>query len=393
MPEIKTNSYHGYSNTGVLLICVIYFFCISLVAFYSYKKPEYNWDMLAYMALVVKMGDKNINEIHSITYESAKENIPAEAYQRLTDSSNAYRKKMKESPADFYQQLPFYIVKPLYVIFVYAFYKTGFSLPASTVLPSIVAYFLIGILLLYWLQKCLAVFYAATASLLVMLSPPVLAVARMSTPDCLSALLMFSAFYFIVEKPRFIAMFILLTASVFARVDNIIVFSAILFLLVFANKKEFRISAARYIFMLLLLIVFYFCITSTARNFGWNILYYPSFLHYLNLSRGFHTSFSVREYLKLIYSAVVTGLYHSYIAFFLLMVSLMFYKNGIIHFSRLGFEKLFSVTIVIVIAIRFVLHPDISDRFYIAYYLMIIILFVRMLTGNNNIYYQQKNIQ
>ena len=89
---------------------LLYIFCISLTSFYSIKKPEYNWDMLGYMALVLRVENKNIEETHLMTYENAKEQIPAEFYFRLTDSANAYRRKMKENAVEFYRQLPFYTV-------------------------------------------------------------------------------------------------------------------------------------------------------------------------------------------------------------------------------------------------------------------------------------------
>jgi len=373
------------NKKAIVVICIIYFFCIGLVTFYSLKKPEYNWDMLPYMALVLKMEHKNIDEMHSLTYESAKQNIPAEAYQKIIDSTNIYRKKMKDSAANFYQQLPFYIIKPLYVLTVFAFYKIGFSLPASTILPSVFSYLFIAMFSLYWLKNYLNFFLAAVISLLVMLSAPMLTVARMSTPDCLSAFLLLSAFYFIIHKPVFIIAFIFLAISVFARLDNIIAFAAIIFLFIFSNKKEFKFSLPRNMIILLLLATCYFCVTSSVQGFGWSMLYYPSFVHYLNLLRGFHASFSIHDYLKIIYSNAVTGLYHAHIIVFFLMNVLIFCKKKIEGFSLLNFDQLFALIMMVVIVIRFLLQPDISDRFYIAYYLITIILLVRAITNNDDL--------
>jgi len=96
------------------LIYLIYFFCLLPVGIFAFKKPHYNWDMLPYMAIVIKMEHSDINVIHKITYNSAKENIPSQEYGLLIPDSSQYKTKMAESPADFYQQLPFYVVKPLY---------------------------------------------------------------------------------------------------------------------------------------------------------------------------------------------------------------------------------------------------------------------------------------
>ncbi len=390
MPVIKNSQpVYEYSKRTLLLVFAVYFFCICLAAWHSFKKPEYNWDMLAYMALAVKMEHKDAETIHNITYKSARENIPAGSYQLLTDSSNRYRKKMSENAVDFYRQLPFYIVKPLYSGLVYIFYKAGFSLPASTVLPSVFAYLFTAVLLWHWLKKYIPIFYATAVGLLVMLSAPMLTVARMSTPDFVSAFLLFSAVYFIVERPGIIPMFIFMAASVFTRIDNIIPCACILSLLFFTGKWERKVSAREYAGMLLLLVICYFLVTFQAGSYGWNVLYYPSFAHYLNISRDFHAAFSWSEYLRVIYADGVTGMYHSHIAIFFLLALSLFFNRPPGRFSNLGFDQLFSLSIILVILVRFILDPDISDRFYIPYYLMIFIFFVRMITGRDTIQNQQ----
>src|ERR1700721_855926 len=128
----------------VILPYLIYFLCLLPIGVLSVKKPAYNWDMLAYMALVIRMEHRDINQIHAMTYDNAKQNIPPEAYLLLTGNTSSYRKRMAENAIDFYGNLPFYTVKPLYTGLTYLFYKMGFSLTFSTVLPSISAYFLIG---------------------------------------------------------------------------------------------------------------------------------------------------------------------------------------------------------------------------------------------------------
>src|ERR1700722_1366719 len=163
----------------------LYFFVLLVAAFYSFKKPEYNWDMLPYMALVLKADNADIKTVHDLIYQKAKQNLPSLTYQNLA-GANDYRKKMSEDALAFNNQLPFYVVKPLYVWVVYMFYKSGFSLTASTILPSIFAFLLCGILLYYWLKKYIGEVYASGMSLFVMLSPPILSTARLSTPDLLS---------------------------------------------------------------------------------------------------------------------------------------------------------------------------------------------------------------
>jgi hypothetical protein len=337
--------------------------------------------MLGYMALVLRVENKNIEETHLMTYENAKEQIPAEFYFRLTDSANAYRRKMKENAVEFYRQLPFYTVKPLYILSVYLFYKAGIPLPLSTVLPSVFAYFFVGILLLYWLQQIVPLTYAFWIGILVMVSPPLLMVARLSTPDALSALLIFSAFYYLIGKPSFRAMSVFLLISIMARLDNVLLVSAILFLLGLMDSREGKPWVSKYTPVILAVACCFFCITATVRSFGWSLFYYPSFMGSLQLRGGLHTGFLFSGYLHLLYSAAITGLYHSWFDFFLLMGIFLSFRKGPGCYKKLEKDQLIYFFLISVSLIRFLLHPDLSDRFFIAYYLVGVMLFTSKIAG------------
>lgn len=361
------------------LLYLAYFSGIFLVACYSYRTPEYNFDMLPYIALVVKMENKDIPTIHRATYQSVRENVPPEIYQRLTDSVNPYRKKMKENAAYFFGQLPFYMIKPFYTALIYLFYKAGSSLPHATVLPSIIAYLLTSLLLLYWLEKYLSLAPAVILGLLILFSSPFLAVARMSTPDGLSALLLFSAVYFILEKPAPLPLFLLLAASLFARLDNVIACFGLLTLSLFAEGNR-KISLRLYFSITIALALCYFLITLSTRSFGWSPFFYNSFR-----AAGSHFP-NWLSYVK-------EGLYYSHLVpLFLLFVLLL------IPFSRdswiarrhgaaasqaagpdNGFDRSLTLVLLAILIARFLLYPDPADRYYIAYYEIALILLVRKL--------------
>src|SRR5688572_16062882 len=136
-----------------LLVSAFYFFCIALMGFYCFKRPLYNWDMLPYENLILKLDGFNAKEAHSQTYQLTRENIPEEYFRQLTDTNHAYRSRMMKDAAAFGDELPFYIVKPLYIGFSYLFYKAGTPLPQATKVPAIISYLLIGLLLFYWLRR------------------------------------------------------------------------------------------------------------------------------------------------------------------------------------------------------------------------------------------------
>lgn len=368
----------------------LYFFILILVAIHSFKKPEYNWDILPYMALVLKADNTNIDAVHRLTYIAAQQNLPAPTYKNLTDTSNAYRKKMSEDSDAFNNQLPFYVIKPLYISFAYAFYKVGFSLPASTVLPSIFSYLLIGLLLLYWLKKYLSIFFSSSVSLLVMLSSPMLEIAKLSTPDALSAFLLLSSFYFVLEKQNKMFMFILMIASIFTRVDNLITCVAIIGLLAFFNKPLKKQSIIQYGSMALILFLCYFLITASTASYGWSMFYNNLSSHHTSSANGFHSAFILKDYLHILYANLLHGLYYSNIIIFLVMILSLFIKRPPASLKNINFDQLFSLLIVLIIIAKFILYPDMSDRYYIPFYLVAVILIIRMMAGKEEIPFPKK---
>lgn len=373
---------------GILLF--IFALCILPACLFAFRRPAYNWDMLAYMAIVLKADHPawKAEQVHKATYDVAREKIPPKEYGYLIQSD--YQEKMLSDPAAFHAQLPFYTVKPLYTSLVYFFYKTGISLPLATVLPSILGYFLMGLLLCHWLSNYFKPLVAVGGALLLMYSPMMILVARISTPDAISSFLMLAAFYFIIEKPSVLFIFLFLLLSIFARLDNIITCFIILSFLFFSRKWHKQISLTLYTLMIIILIVSYFVVTLvTVKPFGWNILYYSTFTHYFNLSYTFHEAFSLKAYLALLYShAITTAVFYHFtvFTFLALIVALPILHSS---HSKVVFGQWFSVLLIFIILIRFILYPNITDRFYISFYLCILVLLARKYVKGIEIKYVQ----
>jgi hypothetical protein len=362
---------------GVVMI----FYCLSLLVtmVFAYRRPLYNWDMLGYMALVVQKDHPGQKEIHQITYSTAKENIPAEDFKALTGGE--HRKMLSESPGAFFATLPFYAVKPLYIKMASLFHKAGLTLPMATVLPSIIFYFFIGLLLFSWLSRHLKLFWAFGLSIGIMYSGFMVFLARLSTPDCLSTFLLLSAFYFILEKPSPGWMFLFLLLSVYARLDNIIPAGLIVSFLYFTGKWKAKLKRKTFLLMLLVLAASYFLITGfTMRPFGWGALYYPAFATQLDLSHAYHSNFSFHAYISLVVSQLATALVFYHFIFFLCILLLILYSPAF-KFRDLTFDQSFSLLLFLIILCRFILYPDLSDRFNVAYYLCFLVLFIKKYAG------------
>ena len=96
------------------ILALFYFGLILLLSITFYYKPEYNWDILPYMALSMESPSKDFRAVHSEVYTIAKAELPPTKYAVLIDSSHAYRHITATDPVVFQQELGFYRTRPLY---------------------------------------------------------------------------------------------------------------------------------------------------------------------------------------------------------------------------------------------------------------------------------------
>ena len=355
------------------LLLFVYLLFILLVALYTFRRPGYNWDMLPYMAIVLQYDHHDAHFAHDTVYRLIKEQLPASAYGLLIDGGLPYRRTMAENAAEFSRQMPFYSVKPLYTGGVYLLYKLGVPLIRATVFPATLSYFLIGLLLIFWIKKYIHFPLAVLVSSLIMISAPMWEVARCSSPDGLSALLLLTALYSLLERGSVAWSFIFLLCAVWARLDNLLPACFVVSLMAW----KYKVPLKNYVGMLFGIGLSCFLITLGTHQYGWNVLYYPTFLKSLNLEYAAHTEFHLRDYIALAVSHLMTGLFFSYLFLFLALACLGFVEKIRLRWRSLTFDQLLLLAIVSTIVLRFVLQPIIADRLYIAYYLCILMVLIR----------------
>jgi len=362
------------SSVAIYILLVVFLLPVGL---FSFKHPAYNWDMLGYMAIVIKMdGTKEIQKVHAITYQTAKANLPQRVYQQLLDS-NGPRARFATDPNFFEKVLPIYVVKPLYNWLSFVFYKSGVALPIATLLPSLIAFFLIALLVFHWLKKFLSTVVAFVSVLLIMTFSFVVASSTLSTPDNLSAFFLLSAFYFILQRPAVGPMFLFLLLSILTRADNIIIASLIISFLALSNKWNLKIKMSQYFIMLFIFCIAYLVIILPIKQYGWTLLYYSEYVKHMNFSRDFNAVFTWSDYFSYMYTKAIAGLVSSHFTLFMFFATLIITQPFPMKLRLLSFEQLFTLLLVSIILFRFLLLPDISDRFYVSFYLVIMILLVR----------------
>jgi hypothetical protein len=187
-----------------------------------YSRPNYDWDLLPYSALALSYEIADRDSAHTRAYEEARQALPPAKYALLVDSANGYRHRAHLDRRFFSHELLFYSIKPLFVAAVYGLHRLGVPLPRATAMPALISFVALGILLLHWTRRQVAEPYASALCLTILLAPFVLQNAGASTPDLLTALFLLAGMYCLIENQVRTAGLVLLALAVLVRVDAVL---------------------------------------------------------------------------------------------------------------------------------------------------------------------------
>ena len=349
------------------LVFVIFLLLVLSAALVRYTRPEYNWDMLPYMAIVLGYDNPDADSVHSQTYSVARQQLPPKKFAALIDSSNVFRGNAYRNTSVFHDQLPFYSIKPFYIHLIRFSRFAGFPLTQATVIPSLVSFVLICVLMYFWIHRHTPEPYAFIISIAVIGLPFLLEGAGSSTPDLMCAAFLLLGSYTLLEKESVPLALVFFTGALATRIDSI------LFALVLMGYSVFHHRKHR------VLVLSWAALTSL----GVILLYKGAGLDLSQLPLVRSASERIADvgaepWLMVYVKGVVRGLanlMHSGVAFFLIVAVATFYIGSSSH-QRTWRNPvpLLLLCIVFHVALRFLLHPIVEDRFIIADYLLILIV-------------------
>jgi hypothetical protein len=285
---------HESRITALLASCV-YFLALLLAVIWCCRNPLYNWDMIPYAAQALLFQNHNLKAVHDEVYSAMKAQVPGAMYDSLT--RGPYLSGVAKDESEFAEQLPFYSTKPLYVMAVYLSHRLGFNLAEATVVPSVLSYALLGVLVFVWIGQFIAGFYRAVFSALIVFSPPVILLARLSAPDALAALTIMGGIYFLVEKQWPAVGSALLLLSILARTNDLIIVVLIFGYLAFWGTKELRLGYAKSGVLACTGVLTVLVINHFSGFYGWRMLFYTSVLGHLTTPAETLVRVSPRAYL------------------------------------------------------------------------------------------------
>lgn len=271
---------------GPLLLLAVF----AAIAFFSFIKPLYNWDMVAYLAAALKGSFSNFDDAHRQVFSILKVGLPEAIYQALI-VGDAYRSRQFADPAALQSMLGMYDVKWLFVQLLKALGPNFGWLLAFQVI-NIASIALLFLSLWAWLSRFkLMVFAPLVAAVFMTLG--LADTYRVQTPDFLAIALMTSGIL-MIDRGRIIAAILPLILGVLARPDNVAVVGMIaltFFALQDLRWKQLAIAAG-------IALSAYLFVSLLSSSPGWWAHLWFSTYDMQDTMVGFDPAFSFSVYLK-----------------------------------------------------------------------------------------------
>ncbi len=358
----------------------LYICCAMLVLWTGIHRPAYNWDMIPYTASALALETRDIEKIHGYIYSALKNHVGAKSYLDLTDSHKFHR-TMALDARYFSKQLPFYKPRLIYNAMVLALHKLDINIFLATHLIS-AAFASASMLLLLILAKENLDFISALILPAFAGAFGIFDLAALSTPDAIALFVVLLTVVFTLKGNVWVL--VLLPISVLIRTD-LIIWCGILILYLFWVKQ---FSARSLLISAGLTVCTYVLINLWAGNYGWQTLFYFTFIdgeHAYDPSL-LTSHFTPTQYLWQVYAGLKKALFDKEFLFFTAIAILVlnrFWKvSGFMRFRNAIDIRLmlFGPLPVLYIATHFLLYPVTWNRFFIAFYLIVVIGFLWMLS-------------
>lgn len=331
---------------------------IAAVAAYGALKPDYNWDMVAYIATALENRITDPVALHAETWAQIDAGAP-ENQQFKLKKSNPYNLHQWENPADFQSQLSMYRVKPGYVGLLRSLEPVT-GLVNGSLLVSVLPAVGFGLLCFWWLWRENAL---QGAFLLV----PVLMIADYSrmtsavTPDMLLAAVSLAALYGLL-RGRDVMAGVLLFGSVFIRPDNIILIFALLIAAVLFGWRKLPMAVTFVASMIAISVI-----SKLGHHPGWWAHFYFSCVEIQNSMANFHPDFSVVAFIKgYVRGAIVSLQNNDWPALLALLAAAWALLNK---YGRMGSGRENALAFALAIGAlgKFASFPLPDDRFYFVF--------------------------
>jgi hypothetical protein len=340
----------------------IMFACLAIIvgAWFSFYNNFFNWDLVAYVGVVLGYDGLSITEVHRVAFETIQQQLPNDVVQALLHEA-PYREQCFTDARFYEAQLGFYRVKPLFTGIIYLFYKSGLPLWTAMRMPGMLGFASMAIVLMIWLNKLLKPGWSHLVAVL-LLAGYATQLARLVTPDALCAFFTLSLFYNLYYYPaRKMASWCWLVLLVLCRIDNLVLALPLAVwhmagdnLLKLPRRQYIKVALGAFGIVLLALLIPLLFGNKLTWYFDYSIT--NSYIEYVK-SAGRSIRQLSGTWLPILAALLVVGWPREHKAWQWILGSILF-----------------------AIAIRWVLFPTFQERFFVGYELVMCCYFIQRIS-------------
>lgn len=355
----------------------VYVCFAAAISVYSVMKADYNWDVLAYAGCVFSLESSDTDAVHKSAYELFKSSVDEKTYS-LQAAGNKYRETLASCAGCFYQTLSFYKIKLLYIALVYGLYKSGINLFVSLSVISALFYFLTSLVIYLWLFKIIdSKLHTFLIAVLLTASPYLINAASNPTPDLFAGFLIFISVYCLVERKSLYLFILFMILSLLVRPDNIFLFVILSGVLIANNQYLVHRKLVYSSITLGILIVV--IINVWSGNYSYSTLFYHSFIEKLTNPTEFNSVINPSIYIKGLLNWIFFFKYSMAALQFVIILIAVYIKLKSESDIKNDLELSVLIAMGLSIIIHYILYPVMDDRYFIGQYLVIDILFVKLI--------------
>jgi hypothetical protein len=202
------------------------------ITLHCYRNSMFDIDLLGYSGTVALLESGDIVKGHSLVYRE-----PLTAHLRGLDDNGKQAMDMRRRAADPYYAavfLPYFAIKPLYVLTLQVVHKAGLSVIDASRAVSVLFYF--GIAGMLWLYT------RSLLSLVILMLPETMLLGQANEPDGMSCFFLLLGFWLVFVKRRDMGLLVLVL-SIWVRPENSLLCLLVIIVLLVEGRLDLRKAA------------------------------------------------------------------------------------------------------------------------------------------------------
>jgi len=335
---------------------VFYFLCAAAVAVHCYRNSMMDIDLLSFAGNVALTDTSDPEKAHAMVY---RERLTPHLLG--TDADDAQARMLRKRAADAYcwaLYLPYFSVKPLYILTMEAVHKAGASVIDASRIVSAICFF--GVAIAVW------IYTRSPLALVILILPESMVLGQANEPDGMSTMLLLVGLSAVFLKDANLGILPLMVA-IWVRPDDAILCVIVLVFLWFVGKLEWQKAAV------LVVLAAASEMSMSHFGYGWRSLYFHTFL------AGDPTEiahFTALDYLHALLRGVIAALHSS------LPIYAILWALCLTQVRERGMRRILWIVGLASLA-RFVIFPNYEPRYYGVYFIVTASAAVQLLTDRS----------